>query len=93
MTDEPESVRVNLTDAASLTCRHIQLIAYPLDQRTLGLALSIDTTEFGTIAVHLSIRQVSALAEQCARATQVTQQEMAALMQMITDDTEEGNPQ
>jgi len=91
MTDTPGDgdARVNLSEAANLTCQHVELIVYPLDPTTLGLALALTTTEFGQIAVAVSIDQVADLAEQCARATKTTPQEMAALMRLI----QEGKPQ
>lgn len=83
--------RIDLVDSARLTCRGAQLAVLPIDSTTLGLALVVDTGEFGQLAISLTIAQVAQLGQECLRAAQATPQELAAVLRLVTDTTEEGN--
>ncbi|CAJ1495108.1 hypothetical protein [[Mycobacterium] burgundiense] len=87
MTDTPNP-RLNLSEAAILDCRNVSLIAYPLDDRTLGTALVLDTEQFGQIVAPLTISQVRALGATCLDTANATPQDMARMMQTMNDDKE-----
>lgn len=81
--------RVNLSDAATVACRDVRLIVYPLDIETLGAALALDTDVFGTIVAPLSIEQIRTLAATCQAAADATPEHMAAMMAAMNDDKEQ----
>lgn len=84
-------INPDLTDAAVFNPCGVSLIAYPIDTTVLGLALVIDTPEFGKLVAPVTIEKVRALGEACTRTVNYTPQQLAVLRAAMTYNEGENN--